>query len=802
MTSTRRAVVIAGVAASSAAVLVLEVALTRVFAVGQSHHLAFMAVSLALLGFGASGSALAVLPGLAAGGPGRWAVLAGWQAVSIPAGYLLANLVPFDAFLLPREPRQIAYLAAFLIALTVPFFFGGVVTGAVLARGAECGLAGRHVYAGSMLGSGLGALGGLWASSHGGGPAAVTLATATAALGASALSLAARRGRVALAAVCAAVLAGAVAWSPPGFLDPRLSPYKGLSQTRLIPGIEVVSSRENAIARVDHLSGEAIRSLPGLSFTYLGLLPAEDGLTFDGDDLSPIPRVSPAEAGFAPYLLTWLPVSLRPGGTVAVLEPRGGLDVLVALAAGARQVMAVEPNPLVVAAARETPGNPYDRPGVTVVGEEPRAWLQRTRDRYDVIDLALTAAYRPVTSGAYSLGEDYRMTVESFRLYLSRLAPDGILTALRWIQLPPSEETRLIGLAGAAVRAEGGDPARAVVALRGYANLLVMVRPDGFGEADLAAVRSFAETRRFDLVAAPGLTAAEANLYNRLADDEYFPLAAALLGPEPESAIAAWPFDLRPPVDDRPFFANYFTWRQAPDLLDEMGHTWAPFGGAGYFVLLALLALVAAAAVLLLVVPLAAARRQRGRTRSSTGLRWWSLGYFGLLGIGYLFVEIPLMQRYILLVGRPTVALAVVLLALLISSGVGSALCHRVPWRPGALGVVGLAAAYPHLLGPLTGAVLPLPLAGRLVVAALSVAPLGFLMGTMFPRGISVLEDRAPGLVPWAWAANGTLSVISAVGAALLALDRGFGAVITAGAACYLLAALLAGRRRLNPRPG
>ena len=794
--------VLVGVAASSAAVLVLEVALTRVFAVGQSYHLAFIAVSLALLGFGASGSALAAFPGLAGAGPGRWAALTGLQAAAIPGGYLLANLVPFDAFLMPRERLQILYLAAFLAALAVPFFFGGAVTGAVLSRGRESGLPGRHAYAASMVGSGLGALGGLWASTHGGGPAGVALATAAAALGAATLAAAAERGRTAVAVLCAALLAGAAAWWPPGFLDPRLSPYKGLSQARLIPGVQVVSTRENAKARVDHLSGEAIRSLPGLSFTYQGDLPAQDGLTFDGDDLSPIPTVAPAEANFAGYLLASLPFSLRPGGTVAVLEPRGGLDLLTALASGAGQVVAVEPNPLAVAAARKTPGNPYDRPGVTVVSEEPRAWAQRVDSRYDVIDLALTSAYRPVTSGAFSLGEDYSLTVQAFRLIQSRLAPGGIFSALRWVQIPPSEETRLIALAAEAVRAEGGDPAEAVVALRGYANMLVMVCPDGFDEADLAAIRAFAHSRRFDLVAAPGLTAAEANIYNRLTEDEYYPLATALLGSEPEAAIAGWPYDLRPPVDDWPFFANYFTWQQVPRALEEMGHTWAPFGGAGYFVLLALLTLVTVAAVLLLIVPLAAARRAGAETPVPMGLRWWSLAYFGLLGIGFLFVEIPLVQRYILLVGRPTVALAVVLLALLVSSGAGSALSARLPWRPAALGVAALAAAYPHLLAPLTHAALRLPLGWRLVVAALSIAPLGFLMGILFPRGIAVLEARAARLIPWAWAANGTLSVISAVGAALLALNWGFGMVITAGAVCYLAAALLAGERRLSPRSG
>jgi hypothetical protein len=344
-----------------------------------------------------------------------------------------------------------------------------------------------------------------------------------------------------------------------------------------------------------------------------------------------------------------------------------------------------------------------------------------------------------------------------------------------------------VALAGAAADRVGAEPRESVVALRGYSTAVVLVKPDGFTSSDLAAIERFTEERRFDLVAAPGLKADRANRFNVLPDDEYFTLAAALLD---GSAPPGYPFDITPPTDDHPFFGHYFTWAQASDVLEGLGRTWQPFGGAGYFVLLALLALVTVAAFILILLPLMAMRRHR-RAQRTRG-RWWTVAYFGLLGIGFLFVEIPLIQRYILLLGRPTTALAVVLGALLPSSGLGSLASRRVPWRLGAAALAALAAGYPWFIGLMGDTVLSLPPAPRIALAAAALFPLGFLMGTMFPRGLAHLEAVAPRLVPWAWGINGTLSVVSAVLAALVALSSGFTLVLALGAGCYALCIPLA----------
>jgi hypothetical protein len=584
-------------------------------------------------------------------------------------------------------------------------------------------------------------------------------------------------------------------------LEPRLSPYKDLSAALRYPDAEVIDSTWESSARVDHIVSEGIRSVPGLSFTWGGAPPPQDGVTFDGDDLSPIPLVGVDRAEFSAHVLNSIGFSLRPGGDVLVLEPRGGIDVLVALTAGAGTVTAVEAHGPAVEANRRAGAPAYLDSRVETVVDEPRSFVERTRRHFDVVDVALNAPYRPVTSGAYSLAEDYLLTAEAFDGYLSLLAQDGVLTVMRWLQTPPSESIRLFGLAAGAVSRSGGDPTQALIALRGYATGLVLVKPDGFSEEDVETVARFATRERFDIIAAPGRD--PTNDYNVLPVDEYSGLAARLLA-EPEELFRSYEFDVAPPRDNRPFFTHFFKWEQASAVLDTLGKTWQPFGGAGFFVLLTLLALSVLGAVVLILGPLLLMARHRtpGGTR---GVRFWTLAYFGLLGLAFLLVELPLVQQYILLVGRPTTALAVVLFAILLTAGVGSILSARVPWRPAAAALTVAALVYPPFVRWMNAAVLPWPLGIRMAVGAIALAPLGFLMGVMFPKGVARLERVAPHLVPWAWGINGTTSVIAGAAAALLTLTWGFQFVVTAGAACYAGAALLAGDRpaeAASPRRG
>ncbi len=776
--------------ALSSALLTFEVILTRLFAVARTYHFAFLVVSLALLGFGAGGTLLALRPLRPGVDPGR---LLAWGNLAFAAAVLVAygtvNHLPFDPFTLPWDRPQGVRLTLQILALALPFLVGGWTVGALLARDPEG--AGR-TYALNLVGSGLGCLPPLLLPPRIGGEETVLFAALLPALTAP-LPLWTRGRRRAAGATWGLILVLLLALLGPArpLLTLRLSPYKPLSRTLRQPGVRVRAQVWTPTARIDLLEGPTFRALPGLSVRAPAVPPSPPAFFVDGEGPYPAPTAAELEA-VAPYLPLAAALQLRPGARVLVLGARGGVDAAAALALGARQVWAVEPEGPILRGAPV-----YQAPEVVAVAEAERTFLARTRETFDVIVLSLTEGYRPIRWGAYSLREEYRYTVEALTAALGRLEPDGILVVSRWLQTPPSEWLRAFLLAVAAVEARGGDPARQILAFRGYnlGTLLVGARP--FSPQEVAAWRAFLDARAYDPVWAPDLDPQALNRHNRLPEPAYHrTFRAFLTAPDREAWLAAYPYDVRPPTDDRPFFASYARLRQLPRIWEALGRTWAPFGGAGILVLLILTGLTALLAGGLILLPLLlspAARSARPGGRP--------LLHFAALGAGYLLVEIPLLQRTILYLGQPALAFAVVLFALLVASGAGSRLSGRLPAR----------ALFPLLLtvggGTLAGlpllhrATLAWPLPARIGLTVAGLTPLGILLGMPFPQGLRRLEAVRPGWVPWAWGVNGAVSVVASPLAALLALTLGFRAVFLAAGLAYAGAGLTV-RGWAAPSPG
>jgi hypothetical protein len=780
----------------SVATLTFEITLTRLFSVAQFYHFAFMIVSIALLGFGASGTALTIFPRLGRSDPRRALGLLGLATgISILGAYLLTNLLPFDSFSIAWDRRQVGVLVFHYVALAMPFFFSGMAVGLLLDVYPKSA---GGTYAVNLFGSALGCFFAMLAPPFLGAEGTVTLSSGLAGLGAL-IGLKngdkTKRGIEAsiftlLIFVCIDLGLRITGRSAPPIMNLHLSPYKGYSYAMQHPSADLVFRRWNAFSRVDVVRSEGIHSIPGLSYRYLEPLPGQDGIYLDGDNLSVL-LSGEADMSFSSYLPLALPFELRPGAGTLILEPRGGLDVLTALELGAEQVMAVESNPLIVEAA----GHIYTLPNVRVFLEADRTYLRRERDRtFDVIVFSLTDSYHPVRSGAYSLGEDYRYTVEAFQDALARLNPGGLLSVTRWLQDPPSEGLRTFGLAVIALEGSGGNPETQIIAFRGYNTITILVKSSDYTQDELSIIRSFASARAFDLVYAPDLRPEETNRYNILPEPIYYQFFSELLHTKPRQAFYdVYPFDVRPPTDDHPFFGHYFKWSQAEQVLAELGHTWQPFGGAGYFVILALLALAILMAGLIILLPLAIRRSDKEIiTRQKTSI-FQPFLYFGFIGLAFLLVEIPLLQRFILYLGNPAYALTAVLFSILLFSAIGSQLSNRISHRGALLILVLIVLITLYGLPYIFSLTLGLPLIYRLFLTALILAPIGFLMGIPFPAGIQWLQtlhtnEKAAAVhhqIPWVWATNGATSVISSVLAALLALTFGFNLVLQLGAICY-----------------
>jgi hypothetical protein len=463
------------------------------------------------------------------------------------------------------------------------------------------------------------------------------------------------------------------------------------------------------------------------------------------------------------------------------------VDVQNALALGARRVTAVEINPvildLVTHRYRDRVGGVFSDPRVRTVRDEGRSYVARSRERWDVLQITLIDTWAASASGAYSLSENYLYTTDAMRSFLEHLKPGGLLSITRWYYETP----RLTSLVRAALTRLGvRDPSRHVVVLEERLRSLMLAKREPFTPGEAAAIRAFASRSGARILQHDPLSPSDSSFYG------------AFLGAgDPRRFYAATDFALSPVSDESPFFFQMTRWSRVR--LSALGR----FTGrafleplalpVGQIALLAALALALLLSLALLAVPLAA----RAVPRQG---RWRWLGYFFGLGVGYIAVEVVLMQRLALLLGHPTYSVTLVLFAILLFSGLGAAWsdARRASAQAQAMPLlVALLAALAFVafaLPALTPGWLAHPFPARVALALAVVAPLAFLMGMPFPLGVRALGPSGSARLPWGWAANGCGSVLGSVGAVLGAMVSSFAAVLVGAALVYAGALALLAR--------
>lgn len=391
------------------------------------------------------------------------------------------------------------------------------------------------------------------------------------------------------------------------------------------------------------------------------------------------------------------------------------------------------------------------------------------------------------TSGLQAVTERYLLTVEAFRQMWRKLTPGGAISVTCWMDYPLRHPLKILATLAEVLESEGiGEIRDHLAAVRGWGTITILVKKGRLDGADGEKIRRFCRRLLFDPALLPDVRPEERMRFNSLQDGRLFLYLDAILSPSRARFIADYPFDIRPATDDRPYFSQFLRWRSIPELVKLYGARTFPFLEAGYLLVLLTLLLVTIASVILILLPLRFLRR-RG------GCRMGTLIYFSGLGIGYMFVEIVLIQRFLLTSGNPIQAAAVVISGMLVFSGVGSLLSARlIGGRRRALTllflIILIILAYVLFLTPLLQATAALPSAARVVLSLLIIAPAALLMGMPFPLGIRLLAGTSEHEIPWAWGVNGCLSVIGSVLAAVIAVEFGFATVMVLAALAYAMA--------------
>lgn len=789
-----------GVGSLSAACMLTEVLLTRLLSVVIWYHFAFFAISVALLGLGVGALVVHLLGVRARGERGMTLLIA--SCVALPL-----VLLGLDVAMLRWVPTLVdsgsmftrfgAWLLVVFLAAAAPFFLGGLGLGLALQRWSHRA---ERLYAWDLLGAGLGCalvvpLIGLL-----GAPLAVMAAAALAVLAAGAFLAADGRltGWRAGGVVLELALVVVAGWAGQRAELFTLTVAKGVD----LQAMHSEFQRWNSFSLVTVLRYDG-RTAWGASPNYHGPKPEQRALLIDMNALTMVTRPAEdgADLGYLTEDLSAFAFKLKPqAGDIAVIGAGGGKDVLAGLSAGAKRATAVEINSLIVddvmrGTLREFTRGLYDRPDVRVVVEDGRSFIRRDDRRYDVILLSMVDTSAATAAGAYALTENSLYTVEAFTDFMARLAPGGLLTVASGSMPGIAVGARLTSIAREALRRLGKDPARGIAVLSTplvgsphFTMYDLIVAPDGLDAAASRLIDERAAQLAFQRVVIPGVQLQPRTWEDRLIQD----IAGASSEGALRAQLGALPLDVSPTTDDRPFFFYQDRLRNLPAALASAEPMHLFGNGLVFIAKLALVALLAVTAFFFL--PLLWSRRSLAAGGGSLAA---DLGYVSCLGVGFMLLELPTIQRFSLYLGNPAATLAVVLLVLLLSGSLGSRLLGGssagAPWRArGAfVGVLLWGVASVVLTPALFEGTRSAALWTRILVAAALLAPLGVALGVPLPAALRHVAARAPERIPWLWGLNGAASVLGSVLATLLGLHAGITLTLAVGLGAYLLALAL-----------
>ena len=750
--------VLAAVLLLSASGLMFELTLTRIFSATIWYHFAFVAISVALFGWGVGGFLVYVLR-LARFEKHTHAMLVG-------LALLLSVTLPWFLYRVLKLPFSPDRLNTYFLLSLMPFLAGG----ATLSLAFECyGRDVNRLYFADLVGAALGTLAVPLTIGIVGAETAVLMTAILPALAAVLIGLAAtqRSGRV-LVAPAAVVLAahiGLAGWNyRTQTFTIRDAPEKALYKLLRTACAEgrtpsITSDRWNAYSRITSVTGFDEFHLARL---FIDSDAETSVLRWDGTPDTP----ADGKDWFRAF-----PFRLVPKPRVLVIGPGGGTDVVMAIAAGSPEVTAVEMNPLIVDCVRRLgadAGNLYDHPQVKLVLEEGRNFIQRTTQKFDFIVMGFVDSWASVASGGLALTENYLYTRDAIAAYYDRLTDNGALVIIRW----PTDVPRLV--------------ANSVDVLLGRG-----MPVDEIGRHLLAAsVRKPTGDEPVETVFMLSRAPLDAATVDRLLDGHagaHIVWAPSRPSEPPYARLFSGDITFEqytdsfrmlatPVCDDRPFYFAMDKPVGIPDFVVRLFRI--PVGAVVGFTVL-----------LLAGGWLAGFRAPGGR----------AIAYFGALGAGFIVCEVALMQRQILLLGHPIYTLVVILFTLLLAGGLGSLYARRfavseIRWALGRIIplVVLLVVTGAFALPVLVKAALPLTLWMRIAVAGLITFPFGFLMGMPFPLGLRrSAQDPQGAPVSALWGINGVASVVGSIAGVMVAVAAGFTWVFLGGAACYAVAWLV-----------
>lgn len=769
----------------SAAIIAFQLALIQILSTVQWYHFAYMVISVAMLGFGAAGTAIAIfrkflLPNIEMLLP--LLMIGTGLVMSLVTGISQMPFARFDSYLLFAGYSHAGKLLLTYLLFFIPFFLGALAIGLIFVKYVkDIG----KIYFANLFGSGAGGLVALvliWLFFPRQLPALIALLPVAA--GVMILPKNKRLFHIVFAAISVSV----IVWKcfyPPTLI---LSQYKDLSKTLLLPGAKVAFEKTSPYGVIKMVSSPALRYAPGMSL--VAQTPATIRLVafINGEWFGPFTDWKRTDTStILDYTTSALPYVMAKKGKVLVLQSGTGIDVAHAVSRGVKKVVAVEPNSVIHSGLRHELAKATDSllflPNVTFRNLEPRTFLLMDTAQYDLIILPIVGTFGG-SSGLFALKEQFLFTKEAFFDMWNKLDENGVVCVTAWMDYPVRNPLKILATMVEVLNASGvQNPMQHIAAVRSWGTITFAMKKSSLRQNEINNIRDFCEEMLFDPAILPQLTEDERTRYNEFQDGRFFDYVDKIISQDRNIFYTDYDFNIMPATDNQPYFSQFIKWTNLKRVAGFFGSRSLPFFEIGYLLVVITFLQIAVASFVLILLPLFKIG-WKGKNKLDIVL------YFSGIGLGYMFVEMVFIQRFILYFGNAVFSASAVITSLLIFSGLGSYYSHFFIEKKRQLLIIMtliifLLLAYSIILTPLLQHTVHLSLFFKVLVVFLLTAPVAFCMGTPFPAGLSYLAKIDNEVVPWAWGINGCVSVISTVLATIVAVEAGFTWVMLVAALSY-----------------
>ncbi|PID57431.1 hypothetical protein CSB45_07890 [candidate division KSB3 bacterium] len=753
-----------GIGSIAGATLLLEIAMTRIFAVAFFNHYAHLIISTALFGFGFSGVFLAIFPGLKKFNFDK-------LLTTLSIGFALSTIitlkvvisVPLQFGNMEEQAIQFLYLSVYYLVIAIPFFFSGMVVALLLSNIPEKV---NTLYFSDLIGAGIGCFLVLPMVPLLGAPGAVIFSAMLGIIAASCFGKLAGKSFIVLNIILFIALAALLPLRDSHFRVVVHEGKRSFNQHEAAGEIEL--TRWGPVSRID------VAKYDPYKIIWI------DG----GSNQSFIHPFHGNVSLLKPKRQAGIVYQLIPNPDVLIVGPSAGEEVLYALSYKANSITGVELDPVICDIMQNEyapfAGYIYNQPTSKLINDEGRSYIRRSTKKYDIIQQINNASPAAIASGALNVSETYLITVEAFHDYLDHLKDGGYIYIKRYGAI------RLATVAAQALRERGVEhPEEQIIIMEDPLHKVgggqFYLKNGSFTEEELAVFGR--DVYREHLMYGPKAL--------NIQHDKYPEYAELISNPDAWKKYYKIGINMFPVTDDNPFFNHFTKFAQfnRKTVPEEFKPIFDLVYGDSDLALLIILGEAAFLSLIFIILPLYLFKRSGLRAAG----KFQFLAYFFSLGLAFILIEIVLIQKFTLFMGNPTYSVTVVLFSLLIAAGCGSFLSgafKNVP-KQALMTVIPLILILCWVdisFGPVIfNTFLGHSMAGRILISILMIFPLGLVMGMPFPLGITLVNHSSnQRLIPWVWGINGYATVIGSVLCVILALSFGFKAVIYFACAIYL----------------